>query len=226
MFIVPWPWPGTGRAPRERGDHQVGDPARGLDVAGGDRGRGAGVEQAALGRDRPRSAGRRRREGGASGSVSTRTAKKAADLVTESGQLRLPSTWASVPEKSSVRRVAGDRRLDPQARRRAARPLGVVLEHVLGRVGAVGELGERGAGAALGVGEDLRHPGAQQVEAVALGELGQARLADPVRRLLGAQVGEALARERASARRARASPSSVARRRRDHDALFLEACVE
>ena len=53
-------------------------------------------------------------QGGASGSVRTRTAKKAADLVTESGQLRLPSTWASVPAKSSRRRLAVDRRRDPQ----------------------------------------------------------------------------------------------------------------
>ena len=40
-------------------------------------------------------------EGGASGSVRARTAKKAADFVTESGQLRLPSTCGSVPAKSS-----------------------------------------------------------------------------------------------------------------------------
>ncbi len=54
-------------------------------------------------------------EGGASGSVSTRTAKNAADLVTESGQLRLPSTWASLPAKSSRSALARDRRPDPQA---------------------------------------------------------------------------------------------------------------
>ena len=46
LFIVPWPWAGTGPAPRERGEDEVGDAAGGLDVAGGDGGGEAGVEQA------------------------------------------------------------------------------------------------------------------------------------------------------------------------------------
>ncbi len=114
-------------------------------------------------------------------------------MVTESGQLRLPSTWGSVPEKSSRRRSPS---IVAATRRTTSRSLGrrVVLEHVLGPVDAVGQGGQRGAGAALGVGEDLRHPGPQQLGAVALGELGEAQLADPVGGLLGAQVGEALVR--------------------------------
>ena len=152
---------------------------------------GAGVEQAALRGDRTSIGRKAPAEGGASGSVRTRTAKKAADLVTESGQLRLPSTCGSVPAKSRVSVVAGDRRLDPQddvARaRRRRRPRARPRPRRCRRAARQG-----GPGAALGVGEDLLHPRAQQVEAVALGELGQALGADPVRGPLGAQVGEAL----------------------------------
>src|SRR4051812_49697147 len=39
-------------------------------------------------------------DAGRSGSVRQRTTKKQADLVTASGQLRLPSYWGAVPSKS------------------------------------------------------------------------------------------------------------------------------
>ena len=131
-------------------------------------------------------------------------------MVTESGQLRLPSTWGPCRVKSSVRLVALDRRRDPQADVALLAPR-VVLEHVLGLVGAVGKLGERGPGAALRVVEDLRHPGAQQVDAVALGELEQAPLADQVGGSLGAQVGKPLARVAHLARPGAPARSSSAR---------------
>ena len=51
----------------ERLEHQVGDARAGLDVAGHDRVRRLGVQQAALGGDRPRSGGRRRRTAGRRG---------------------------------------------------------------------------------------------------------------------------------------------------------------
>ena len=84
-----------------------------------------------------------------------------------------------------------------------------------------GSASQRDPGAALGVGEDLLHPGAQQLEPVALGELGQPQLADPVGGRLGAQVGEALARRA----HLRGEPLQLALAdpgRRDHDPLFLE----
>ncbi len=68
-------------------------------------------------------------------------------------------------------------------------------------------------------------PARRRVGAVALGELGEAQLADPVGGLLGAQVGEALARVAhlggEALERRRVGPG-----RRDHDALFVEASCE
>ena len=86
----------------------------------------------------------------------------------------------------------------------------------------VGEGGEGGPGAALGVGEDLLHPGAEAVEAVAPGELGQAFGADPVRRPLGAKVGEPLLGA-AHLGGDVAELVHAGRHRRDHDALVREA---
>ena len=68
-----------GRAPAEGAEHEVGDPAGGLDVARRDGGRRRALSRRAQPARAPRSAGRRRREGGMSGSVSTRTAKKQAE---------------------------------------------------------------------------------------------------------------------------------------------------
>ncbi len=159
-------------------------------------------------------------EGGASGSVSTRTAKNAADFVTASGQLRLPSTWSALPEKSSRSEspsiVARTRSSTSRSGPKASSSSTSLASYV-----AVGELGEPGAGAALAVGEDLLHPLAQLVQAVPAGELEQAPLADQVRRALRAQVGEPL-------RRVPHAPGELGelrladQGRRDHDALLLE----
>ena len=164
-------------------------------------------------------------QGGASGSVRTRTAKKAADFVTESGQLRLPSTCGSVPAKSR-RRVSPAIVASSRRRRSRSAPSAVGLEHVLGAVAAVGQRGEGGAGAALGVGEDLAHPGAQRLRPRALGAARPRRQgADPVRRLLGAEVGEALARV-AHLRRQPLQRLRGGAGRRDHHALLVEAAGE
>ena len=121
-------------------------------------------------------------------------------------------------------RLARDRRRDPQDDV-AAGLAGVVLEHVLGPVGAVGEGGEGGAGAALGVGEDLRHSLAQQGGSMALRELGEAALADPVGGLLGAEVGEALVR-RPHPLGQPLEQAPLDPGRRDHDALVRERVRE
>ena len=91
LFIVPWPWAGAGVAPASA---SITRSATRLEVST------LPAATAAGGRAFSRhpsgaitSTGRKApAEGGASGSVSTRTAKKAADFVTGRGQLRLPST--------------------------------------------------------------------------------------------------------------------------------------
>ena len=89
LFIVPWPCAGAARAsraPRAPG-RRPGSRSRRCRR----RPRPAGARSAGSPPGRATSTGRKApAEGGASGSVSTRTAKKAADLVTGSGQLRLP----------------------------------------------------------------------------------------------------------------------------------------
>ena len=82
-----------------------------------------------------------------SGSVSTRTANRQAERVTASGQLRLPSCWGALPVKSSVQPIAGEHRAQAQLEVALRR-----LEHVRRRCSvAVGQRGQAGAGAPLGV---------------------------------------------------------------------------
>ena len=144
MFIVPWPWAGAGVAPasaaRTRSATRLEVSTLPAATAAG----GARVEQRSPAA-RATSTGRcAPADGGASGSVSTRTAKNAADLVTASGQLRLPSTCVGAAGEVEPQRVAGDRRRHPQLDVGVAvRP---ALEHVGGLVVAVGELGDRAPG--------------------------------------------------------------------------------
>ena len=207
------------RGARERLDHQVGDPARGLHVAGGDRGRRPRVQQASLGRDHlDRAEGARggRRlgvgehaDGEEGGRLGDRqgAVEVAVDLRIGAGEV----------ERQPVRVDPGG---DPQAdvARLAA---GVRLHQVLGLVRAVGQLGEPGARAALGVVEDLRHPGAKHPDAVPARQLEQATLAGQVGGPLRAQVGEPLARVAHLGGKAR-QPVVVGPGGRDHHALVLE----
>jgi len=98
---------------------------------------------------------------------------------------------------------------------------GIVLQHVLGPVAAVGKLREPNPGAALRVVEDLRHPGAKHVSAIPRGELEQATLAGQVGGALRAEIRESLARVAHLGGQSRqvfvAYPG-----RRDHDARLLE----
>ena len=114
-------------------------------------------------------------EGGASGSVSTRTAKKAADLVTESGQLRLPSTCGVGAAEVEPQALACDRRLDPQdgrrARRRRGRPRARPRPRRCRRAA-------RRAPPACGARRSRGSPPSRRAacaEAVAVGQLGEAR---------------------------------------------------
>ena len=111
-------------------------------------------------------------------------------MVTERGQLRLPSTWSALPSKSSAQGIAADRGAQAQADVAVAS-----LEHVLGRALAVGEIRERGAGAPLGVVEDLvGRRSRSRSRAVSRRQLPQPADPGQVRGALGAQVGEPLAR--------------------------------
>ena len=226
MFIVPCPWAGPARRLPERRDHEVGDAARGLDVAGGDRGRRARVEQAALRARRPRSAGGRRPTAARRDRSARGRRSSAAERVTDSGQLRLPSTCVVGPgevepqrsrRRSSPSTRSGQVALGPSARPRARRSP---------RRSPSGQLAERRARAPLGVVEDLRHPArAGRRRRGARPARAGARSPTQVRGPLRAQVGEPLARV-AHPLRELLELLVVDARRRDHHALLLEACVE
>src|SRR6185295_11299674 len=92
---------------------------------------------------------------------------------------------------------------------------------VLCLIGAVRQLGEGGAGAALRVVEDLRHPGAEHRGPVAARQLEQATLAGQVRRSLRAQVGQPLVWVAHLGGKARQSVV-VGPRGRNHHPLLLQ----
>ena len=120
-----------------------------------------------------------------SGSVSTRIANQQAERVTDSGQLRLPLVLGRgaaeverqlVAARPSRRAAARGRPRAPRARRSAWRR-------------AVGQRGEAGAHAALGVVDRLRHRG---LEVAARVQLAQPLDPGAVGGELRAQVGAAL----------------------------------
>ena len=122
-----------------------------------------------------------------SGSVSTRTANRQAELVTASGQLRLPACCGAVPAKSRTSRSPLHERAQAQHEVSLGR-----LEHVLGLAHAVGQRGEAGTRAALGVVEHRVGRLAQPIGAQPVRELGEPQRAAAVGRELGAEVGAAL----------------------------------
>ena len=87
--------------------------------------------------------------------------------MTASGQLRLPSCWSSVPVKSSVSSSP-----DRVAAQHDAQVALAGLEHVLGAPLAVLQLGQAGAGAALGIVEDLGVGLAQRLDPDPLARAG------------------------------------------------------
>ena len=121
-----------------------------------------------------------------SGSVRTRIANQHAERVTESGQLRLPPCWAAEPVKSSVSSSPADGRARAELEVALAR-----LEHVGRLARAVGQRGEAGAHAALGVVDRLRH---RRLQVAASVQLAQALDPAAVGGELRAQVGAALGR--------------------------------
>ena len=145
-----------------------------------------------------------------SGSVSTRTANRQAERVTASGQLRLPVVLGGAAGEVE-HRAARPRRV---ARRRSTRSPSRRLEHVLGLAHAVGERGEAArACAARSSRARRRWPRAGAPAPSARGELAQAQRAGAVGGELRAQVGAALARAGACARRARSIAALVERPR-------------
>ena len=142
-----------------------------------------------------------------SGSVSTRTANRQAERVTASGQLRLPSCWARAAGEVEDQPLAGDGRAQAQHGGRPRAPRARPRRRTL----AVGQRGQAGARAPLGVVEHGVGGRAQPLGPEALGERGQAQRADAVGGQLRAQVGAALLPAGASARRA---PRSRRRRAR------------
>ena len=129
--------------------------------------------------------------------------------MTESGQLRLPSCWAAEPVKSSVSSSPATVAVSVEPRS----PSRASSTSSAWRVPS-GERGEAGAHAPLGVVDRLGHRGLQAAAGVQLAQPLDARA---VGGELGAQVGAALARAGASARRAPRSPprrAAAARSRR------------
>ena len=200
--------------PAEGGEHDVGDPARGLGVARDDGAGGRALTSEPRGRARV-TGSNAPPEAGISGSVRTRTTKKHAERVTASGQLRLPDAGARCPRSRSPprrgrsyggvdREIAVDR-----------------LDDVLRLVPAVRKRSERRPDAALGVGVELVRGRLDPLAAAPLDELPCPCLGEPVRRELRAQVAAPLV----GVSRARRDPLDevlVETRRRDHDSFLRE----
>ncbi len=104
-----------------------------------------------------------------SGSVSTRTANRQAERVTASGQLRLPSCCGALPAKSSSSRSPSSDRAQAQQR---GRPRGASSTSSASQL-AVGQRGQAGARAPLGVVEHGVGRLAQALGAEARGELAR-----------------------------------------------------
>src|SRR4249919_1856945 len=172
----------------QRGKDQVGDAARGLDVAADD---GCGrmrVEQRSLGGSdghRAPGAGRRRR---------VRVADDADGV--EAG--RLGHRERAVEVAGDLIRAAREveiQRVPPNGGADTQRNVAIAaLEDVLCRALAVGHLRERGPRAPLRVVEDLAGRGPEQLPAMPLGELPQPAVAGQVRCPLRPQVGQPLLR--------------------------------
>ena len=221
---MPWPWAGTGRAPPRAA---ITRSATRLEVSTlpGTTAAGASAFSrqprgavTSIGRWAPA-------QGGASGSVRDAYREERGGFRHREGTVEVALDLGIGAGEVEAQGLAVEGGGDPQRDVVLAAVGGVVLEEVLGPIGAVGERGEGGAGAALGVGEDLGHPLAQAGGPVALGELRQPQPPDPVGGLLGAQVGEALARV------AHPGDEAVERRGgraggRDHHALLIEAAGE
>ena len=128
--------------------------------------------------------------------------------MTASGQLRLPWCCGALPVKSSVELVTRDGRRRNADRCRRRRP----RARPSPRPRPSGSAARRGAGAPLGVGEELVHRGDDALAPAGARASSSSRaVGEPVRGELGAEVGAALVRPRASAPRdPRSSASSSA----------------
>jgi hypothetical protein len=99
LFIVPWPWAGTGTAcPKARKSRSTIRLEVSTFPAATAAGETALTRQPAGARTETGSIAPA--EAGTSGSVRQRTTKRQAETVTASGQLRLPSCCGAVPAKS------------------------------------------------------------------------------------------------------------------------------
>ena len=82
----------------------------------------------------------------------------------------------------------GDREIDPHGLVAAA----IVVEKILAAVGAGRQLGEAGAHAPLGIIEDRREAGGDEIGAVTGGQLAEPLFADPQRGELGVEIAAPL----------------------------------
>ena len=172
----------------EGAEEQVDDPARRLDVPGGDRGGRAGVDEAALRRahghrdERPADAG-------TSGSVRARTTNRQAERRHRERAVEVAVVLRRRAGEVELELVAGDRDRDAELELAVGR-----LEHLGRLVAAVRERGDPGPDAPLRVGDELVHRRGHLVAAAAGAELGDPAGAEPLRRQLRAQVAAPLVR--------------------------------
>ena len=210
MFIVPWPCAGAGVAPASASSTRSATRLEVSTLPAATAAGGRALSTQPGGARRPRPADARPPTAGASGSVSTRTAKKAADLVTASGQLRLPSTCVGAAGEVEPQRVAVDRRRAP-ASSTSASPSGPPSSTSSASVLAVGERRRSPPGCGA-----RRSRGSRPSRRAAVARRGARPARPPARRRSGSRragrAGRRAARPGfASARRARAGPRRSAR---------------